>query len=37
MKKIKGLGDTFILSFFFFFFTVSTRDCAADNLNKINV
>lgn len=36
MKKIKGLGDTFILSFFFFF-TVSTRDCAADNLNKINV
>lgn len=35
MKKIKGLGDTFILSFFFF--TVSTRDCAADNLNKINV
>lgn len=28
MKKIKGLGDTF------FFFTVSTNDCAADNLKK---
>lgn len=28
MKKIKGLGDTFI------FFTVSTSDCAADKLNE---